>query len=139
MNNIIFILFILVLALAVGMAYLVVKLRTFSAPTSDAPAMGLLLQQINQLQKEMGTGWGRLTKLSAKVSQLPTGVVRDVTEKIDANGRNRKTSFGCHEPTSKLERHAEEPQATRDSRRVLFGNAFEKHHAARRISNAIRV
>ncbi len=82
MNNIIFILFILVLALAAGMAYLVVKLRSFSAPTSDAPAMGLLLQQINQLQKEMGDRMGETNQAVRQSFAASTGVVRDVTEKL---------------------------------------------------------
>jgi DNA recombination protein RmuC len=64
------------------MAYLVIKLRTFSAPPSDAPAMGLLLQQINQLQKEMGDRMGETNQAVRQSFAASTGVVRDVTEKL---------------------------------------------------------
>ncbi|MEK7655829.1 MAG: DNA recombination protein RmuC [Patescibacteria group bacterium] len=100
MNNIIFILFILVLALAVGMAYLVVKLRTFSAPTSDAPAMGLLLQQINQLQKEMGDRMGETNQAVRQSFAASTGVVRDVTEKLT---RMEETAKQVLDVTSQLQ------------------------------------
>ncbi len=82
MNSIIIILLFLVCAMAAGMAYLVIKLRAFSAPTSDAPVMGLLLQQINQLQKEMGDRMGETNQAVRQSFAASTGVVRDVTEKL---------------------------------------------------------
>lgn len=82
MNVIVVILLFLVCAMAAGMAYLVIKLRAFSAPASDAPAMGLLLQQINQLQKEMGDRMGETNQAVRQSFAASTGVVRDVTEKL---------------------------------------------------------
>jgi DNA recombination protein RmuC len=101
MNTFLYLIGALALLVAIGIVYLIIKLRGMSSPTSsDAQSLSLIQQQMNQLQKDLSDRMGETHQAVRQSFAASTAVVRDVTEKLT---RMEETSKQVLDVTAQLQ------------------------------------